>query len=94
MSVGFSTESNRISHAHLMESVLYLAPYRPGRSPALPFVLQRIAKIDKRFRSEENYLDNTNYKRLSEHFLLHLDHYPTSGLEASPLLLTNKLSAE
>lgn len=94
MSVGFSTESNRISYAHLMESVLHLAPYRPGRSPALPFVLQRSAKLSKRFCSEGKYIDNTNYKRLSEHFLLHLDHYPTSGPGTSPLLLTNILSAE
>lgn len=94
MSAGFSTEANRISHAHLMESVLYLALYRPGRSPALPFVLQRSAKIDKRFLSEENYLDNINYKRLLEHFWRHLEHYPTSGPGACPLLLTNRLSAE
>lgn len=92
--MGFSTGFSRIPHAHLMESVLYLAPYRPGRSPALPFVLQRIAKIDKRFRTEENYLDNTNYKRLSEHFLLHLDHYPIGGPGSAPLLLSNILSEE
>lgn len=92
--MGFSTGFSRISHAHLMESVLYLAPYRPGRSPALPFVLRRSAKIDKRFQPEENYLDNTNYKRLLEHFLRHLDHYSTPGLEGSPLLLSNRLSAE
>lgn len=92
--MGFSTGFSRISHAHSMESVLYLAPYRPGRSPALPFILQRSAKLNKRFCSEENYLDNINYKRLLEHFLRHLEHYPTSGPGACPLLLTNKLSAE
>ena len=77
--MGLSTGFSRISHAHLMESVLSLAPYRPGRSPALPFILQRSAKLSKRFCSEGKYIDNTNYKRLSEHFLLHLDHYPTPG---------------
>lgn len=94
MDAGFNTEFNRVSHVHSMESVLYLAPYRPGRSPALPFILQRSAKLSKRFCSEEKYIDNTNYKRLSEHFWRHSDHYPTSGPGAAPLLLTKILSAE
>jgi hypothetical protein len=94
MDAGFSTEFDCISHVHLMESVLHLAPYRPGRSPALPFILQRSAKLSKRFCSEEKYIDNTNYKRLSEHFLRRLEHYPTPGPGAAPLLLANILSAE
>lgn len=94
MDAGFNTEFNRVSHAHLMESVLYLAPYRPGRSPALPFILQRSAKLSKKVLSRGNYVDNINYKRLSGHFFRLLEHYPTSGPGAAPLLLTNILSAE
>lgn len=94
MDAGFRTEFDRISHVHLMESVLHLAPYRPGRSPALPFILRRSAKLSKKVLSRGNYVDNINYKRLSGHFFRLLEHYPTSGPATPPLLLTNILSAE